>query len=85
MSCHVMHRVANLKKPGNKHKAQVLWSMRDVKTNADACYDRSSERQVENRTSVPQALWGGAYEKPDSCVGRSFKTNGSSMAESSDA
>ena len=35
-------------------------------------FDQRSERQIESGTSVPQALFGGAREQPNSSVGRSL-------------
>ena len=35
-----MHWAVNFRKPGDKHKAKVLW-LRDAKANGEACRDRS--------------------------------------------
>ena len=47
-----LHRAVNLEKLGVSKKARALWSMRDAKENVEAHNDLSSERQIENRTSV---------------------------------
>ena len=47
-------RQSILKKPCNNHKARALWLLRDAKAHGEAYCDRSSERLIENRTSVRQ-------------------------------
>ena len=39
------------------HKAVKLWSMRGAMASGGAYCDRSSERQLDRRTSVGQAPW----------------------------
>ena len=71
-----IHKAVNIRRLGNNHKAKALWVLRDAKTNGEAHYDRSSERQLLSRASVMQALErGGAYAKPDSCDGRVSEKN----------
>ena len=59
-----LHKAVNIKKPDNNPKAKALWLTRDAKTNGEACYDRSSERPIESRTSVRQALWQAHMKSP---------------------
>ena len=42
--------------------------MRDAKANGEAHYDQISERQLENRASVRQALWESHVRSPTAAL-----------------
>ena len=75
----------NIRKPGNNHKTKALWVLRDAKTNGEAYYDRSSERQMVSGTSVGPALWNAHKQSPTAALEEAFRRTeeGTGMAPSS--
>ena len=41
-----LDKTVNFSTPSDNGKAQALWMLSDAKTNGEAYYDRSSERQI---------------------------------------
>ena len=69
-----LQRAVNRKKPGVNKKARALWSMRDAKENGEAHNDQSSERQIENRTAVWQAVEEAGMSSPTAHRERTKRT-----------
>ena len=75
---------STLKKPGVNKNAKAFWSMRDAKANGEA-YDHKSERHIENRASMRQALWEAHMRRPTAASEEALKRTeeGSGRAQSS--
>ena len=49
--CVEVGRAVNVRHPSTSHKDKTLWKV------SEACHDQDSERKIDNRVAVRQALW----------------------------
>ena len=49
-------RAVNIRQSSTSRKAETLWRVREAKANGDEYYGQDSQRQIENRVAVRQAL-----------------------------
>ena len=69
-----VHKAVNIRKAGYNHKAKFLWMFGDAKTNGEAYYDRSGERQNLNRTKVRQDSWEVYMQSPTAALEEALKS-----------
>ena len=56
------------KKPGINKKGRALWALRNAHEKGDGHSDPSTDRQIESRASVRQALWEAQVSSPTAAL-----------------
>ena len=77
-----LHKAVNLKKLASEKTKTLLANV--AKTNEEASNDRSSESQIESRTSVRRALWEAHMKSPTAALEEALRRtkNGARRAQS---